>query len=306
MKFELRSQAPYNLTRCAMIFSQFPLDGTDVWIPAREIFPAQYRRLYVVANDPVLAIVRQDPDARLIVDTHPLRRKHHAALQSMVAWQFHLDAPLQGFYRRARMHPFFQPLLKTLRGVKPLRTPTLYEMGVIAITEQQISYPVAVKMRSRLIEALGQNMVFEGTIYRAFPTAQAVAGCRLNDLRGFSFSGHKAEYLLDFSRKVADGSFPLEDLRHRANEEVIAALTSLRGFGRWSAEYFLTRGLGRSDVFAADDLVVRRLVGKYLGPGHRVTAKECQEILGEWGPFKRWAVFYLLCAHRLGLIGNEG
>ncbi len=138
MTFELRSQAPYNLTRCAMIFSQFPLDGTDVWIPAREIFPAQYRRLYVLDHEPVLAIVQQDSDSRLIVKTHPRRLKNPAALQSMVAWQFHLDAPLGAFYRRARSHPFFQPLLKTLRGVKPLRTPTLYEMGVIAITEQQI------------------------------------------------------------------------------------------------------------------------------------------------------------------------
>lgn len=302
MKFELRSQSPYNLTRCAMIFGQFPLDGTDVWIPAREILPAQYRRLYVVADEPVLAIVEQDQDSRLIVDTHPPYLQHHAALQSMVTWQFHLDAPLRAFYKRARIHPFFRPILKTLHGVKPLRTPTLYEMGVIAITEQQISYPVAVKMRSRLIEALGQAIVFEGRTYRAFPTAQAIAECRVKDLRAFSFSSRKAEYIIDFSRKIAEGSFPLEGLRHRTNEEVIAALTSLRGFGRWSAEYLLTRGLGRSDVFAADDLVVQRLVGKYLGPGHRVTAKECQKILGEWGNFKRWAVFYLLCASRLGLI----
>jgi 3-methyladenine DNA glycosylase/8-oxoguanine DNA glycosylase len=63
--------------------------------------------------------------------------------------------------------------------------------------------------------------------------------------------------------------------------------------------------LGRSDVIPADDLVVQKLVGKYLGPGHRVTAKACQEILGEWGQFKRWAVFYLLCAYRVGLIGKK-
>jgi len=302
MKFELQSQSPYNLTRCALIFSQFPLDGTDLWIPARETLPAQYRRLYVVENELILAIVQQDRDSQLLVRTHPSHPKHHASFRSMVSWQFHLDAPLEAFYQRARNHPFFQPLLKTLYGVKPLRTPTLYEMGVIAITEQQISYPVAVKMRSRLIEALGRKMVFEGKTYRAFPTAQAVAECQVDDLRAFSFSGRKAEYIIDFSRKIADGSFHLEDLYDRANEEVIAALTSLRGFGRWSAEYLLNRGLGRSDVFAADDLGVQRLVGKHLGPGHRVTAKECGKILEEWGSLKRWVAFYLLCASRLGLI----
>jgi DNA-3-methyladenine glycosylase II len=80
------------------------------------------------------------------------------------------------------------------------------------------------------------------------------------------------------------------------------ALISLRGFGRWSAEYFLARGLGRSEVVAGDDLGVQTLVGKYLGPGHRVTEKECRKIMEEWGPYKRWVVFYLFCASRLGLL----
>jgi DNA-3-methyladenine glycosylase II len=303
MKFELQPESPYNLTRCALIFSQFPLDGTDVWIPARETLPAQYRRLYVVGNELILAMIQQDRDSRLIVRTHPPRPKHYASFRSMVSWQFHLDAPLEAFYKRARKHPFFQPLLKTLYGVKPLRTPTLYEMAVIAITEQQISYPVAVKMRSRLIEALGQKMIFAGRTYRAFPTAQTIAECQVNDLRALSFSGRKAEYLINLSRQVADGSFNLEGLRDRPNEEVITVLTSLRGLGRWSAEYLLIRGLGRSDVFGADDLGVQRLVGTYLGPGYRVTVKECRKILDEWSNCKRWAVFYLLCASRLGLIG---
>jgi DNA-3-methyladenine glycosylase II len=121
-------------------------------------------------------------------------------------------------------------------------------------------------------------------------------------LRALSFSTHKAEYLIGLSEKVASRTFDLEGLRDRPNEEVIAGLTSLRGFGRWSAEYLISRGLGRSEVFAADDLGIRTLVGKYLGPGRRVTAEECQEIMKPWGHYKRWMVFYLFCASRLKLI----
>ncbi len=303
MEFELRTQSPYNLTRCALVFSQFPLDGADVWIPAREILPAQYRRLYDVGNELTLAIVQQDMGSRLVVRTHPHRPKNAVALQDLVIWQFHLDAPLKAFYKQAGKHPFFRPIIKALYGVKPLRTPTLYEMAVIAITEQQLSFPIAVKMRSRLVEALGQKMTFEGREYRAFPSAQALATCRVSDLRALSFSTRKAEYLIDLSRKVAQGELNLEDLRHRSNEEVVTTLTNLRGFGRWSAEYLLTRGLGRSDIFAADDLGIQTLVGKYLGPGHRINAEECRRILQDWGDYKRWAIFYLLGAARLGLIG---
>ena len=97
--------------------------------------------------------VEAEGKARLIVRTYPSRPKNMAALQDRVAWQFHLDADLTGFYRKAMRHVLFRPLLKTLYGVKPLRPATLFEMAVIAITEQQLSYEIAVKMRSRMVEA---------------------------------------------------------------------------------------------------------------------------------------------------------
>jgi len=307
MSFELLAESPYNLGRCALIFSQFPSDGTDVWIPPREVLPAQYHRLHVVEDELILAIVQQrgeGRDSRLIVRTQPARPKHLSTLKARVSWQFYLDAPLSEFYRRAEKHPLFRPILKNLYGVKPLRPPSLYEMAVIAITEQQLAYPVAVKMRSRLVEALGEKMIYEGREYRAFPAPQALAECKIRDLRALTFSTRKAEYLIELSRKVAMDGLDLERLRDQPSDEVMAVLTSLRGMGRWSAEYFLSRGLGRSEVFAADDLGVQTLVGKHLGPGHRITAEECRKILAPWGNFKRFVVFYLFCASRLGLIGK--
>jgi DNA-3-methyladenine glycosylase II len=302
MKFELLPESPYNLARCALVFGQFPSDGTDVWVPPREVLPAQHQRLHVVEDEAILAITQQNENSRLTVRTYPARPRHLSALKARVNWQFHLDAPLGKFYRMADKNPFFRPIIKNLHGVKPLRPPSLYEMAVIAITEQQLALPVAIKMRSRLVEALGRKMIFEGKKYRAFPTAEAVAKCTISDLRALSFSTRKAEYLIALSEKVASKSFDWEGLRDRPNEEVINALTSLRGLGRWSAEYFISRGIGRSEVFAADDLGIQTLVGKYLGPGHRVTAEDCREILKPWGVSKRWVVFYLFCASRLGLV----
>ena len=302
MKFELLLESPYNLTRCALVFGQFPSDGTDVWVPPREVLPAQHHRLHVVEGEAILAITQQNENARLTVRTDPVRPRHLSTLKARVNWQFHLDAPLGEFYHLADKNRFFRPIIKNLYGVKPLRPSSLYEMAVIAITEQQLSLPVAVKMRSRLVEALGRKMTFEGKKYRAFPTAEAVARCEVSDLRALSFSTRKAEYLIALSEKVASKNFDLEGLRDRPNEEAIAALTSLRGFGRWSAEYILSRGLGRSEVFPADDLGIQTLVGRYLGPGRRITAEECQKIMEPWGNYKRWVVFYLFCASRLKLI----
>jgi DNA-3-methyladenine glycosylase II len=178
-------------------------------------------------------------------------------------------------------------------------------MAVIALSEQQISLNAAIKIRSRLVGALGEKILVEGREYRAFPTARALAGRTVQDLRKLSLSTRKAEYLIDLARRVSVEGFDLEGLRNRSNEDVIAALTSLRGFGRWSAEYLLARGLGRTEVVAGGDLGIQNLVGKYLGPGRRVSEKGLRKMMEEWGPHKRWVVFYLFCASRLGLIGKK-
>jgi DNA-3-methyladenine glycosylase II len=310
MQFDLPMAGPYDLTRCAWAFCHFPQDGSDIWIPPRETLPAEYHRLHIVEDEAILTRVQQefgpeDGQVRLIVRTHPARPQNISLLEERVRWQFHGEASLEGFYRRARKHPFFRPLVKALYGVKPLRPSTVFEMAVIALSEQQLSLNAAIQIRSRLIRALGKKMLVEGKEYHAFPTPQALARRTAQDLRKLSFSIRKSEYLIDLARKVALEGFDLEGLRSRSNEEVISALTSLRGFGQWSAEYLLARGLGRTGVVAGADLGIQNLVGKYLGPGRRVTEKELRKILEEWGPHKRWVVFYLFCASRLGLIGDK-
>ena len=310
MQFELLMEGPYDLTRCAWAFCHFPQDGTDVWIPPRETLPAEYHRLHVVGDQPILIMVQQefgskDNRARLIVRTHPARPRNASLLKERVRWQFHTEASLEDFYQKAGKHPFLRPLVKALYGIKPIRPSTVFEMAVIALSEQQISLNAAIKIRSRLVQALGEKILVEGREYRAFPAARDLAGCTVQDLRKLSLSARKAEYLIDLARKVTVEGFDLEGLRNRSNEEVIAALTSLRGFGRWSAEYLLARGLGRTEVVAGGDLGIQNLVGKYLGPSRRVSEKELRKKMEEWGPYKRWVVFYLFCASRLGLIEKK-
>ena len=310
MQFELLMEGPYDLTRCAWAFCHFPQDGTDVWIPPRETLPAEYHRLHVVGDEPILIMVQQefgskDDRARLIVRTHPARPRNASLLKERVRWQFHTEASLEDFYQKAGKHPFLRPLVKALYGIKPIRPSTVFEMAVIALSEQQISLNAAIKIRSRLVRALGERILVDGREYRTFPAARALAGSTIQDLRKLSLSTRKAEYLIDLARKVTVEGFDLEGLRNRSNEEVIAALTSLRGFGRWSAEYLLARGLGRTEVVAGGDLGIQNLVGRYLGPGRRVSEKELRKKMEEWGPYKRWVVFYLFCASRLGLIEKK-
>ena len=68
----------------------------------------------------------------------------------------------------------------------------------------------------------------------------------------------KAEYILDFARKTADGSFDLTKVKTADDEEAISLLTSLKGIGRWTAEMMLLFCLGRQNVLSYDDLAIQR------------------------------------------------
>ena len=58
----------------------------------------------------------------------------------------------------------------------------------------------------------------------------------------------KAEYIVGLARHIVSGALDLDGLRRLSNDEAIERLTTVRGFGRWSAEWFLARCLGRGDV----------------------------------------------------------
>jgi len=50
----------------------------------------------------------------------------------------------------------------------------------------------------------------------------------------------------------------------------VERLTSLRGIGRWTAEYVMLRGLGRLHVFPGDDVGARNKLERLLGTRRRL------------------------------------
>jgi 3-methyladenine DNA glycosylase/8-oxoguanine DNA glycosylase len=77
-----------------------------------------------------------------------------------------------------------------------------------------------------------------------------------------------------------------------------------RGFGKWSADYILARGLGRADAVPANDLGIKTVLGRALGAGCRLTAAEVDHALPPFQPYRGLATLYLLaraCLSRGGI-----
>ena len=63
---------------------------------------------------------------------------------------------------------------------------------------------------------------------------------------------------MDFAQKVQSGEFDIEALNTMTDQEAIAALSSLKGIGVWTAEMILLFCLQRPDIFSFGDLAIQR------------------------------------------------
>jgi 3-methyladenine DNA glycosylase/8-oxoguanine DNA glycosylase len=84
-------------------------------------------------------------------------------------------------------------------------------------------------------------------------------------LRGAGLSGAKARGVRDLCERVDRGTLRLEELGAMDDEAVIAALSEVRGIGRWTAEMVLMFKLGRRDVLPVGDLGVQKGFVRFFG-----------------------------------------
>jgi DNA-3-methyladenine glycosylase II len=207
---------------------------------------------------------------------------------------------LPGFYAAATADPVLARLVRPaggLFGLRPTLAPEPFEMLVGAISAQQVNLTFAFATRARLVRRYGTPVEFEGVTVHAFPAPAALADVPLGALRAMQFSQRKAEYIVGLARELAAGRLDLGALAAAPDEAVIGQLTAIRGLGRWSAEWFLARGLGRPDVCPADDLGVRRAVEALCFRGRERDADAVRRRARAWRPHRSLATHYLLAAH---------
>lgn len=216
------------------------------------------------------------------------------AVQRAVSWIVLAELDLSPFYALVADHPILGVLVHRFRGVKPLRPSDLFEMAVIAITEQQISLAAAYAIRTRLIERFGTRV----EEYSGFPEPRTFARATVEQLCACGLSHAKAQYIHALARSLEERRLDLDAVARMSDEEAREALMKVRGFGPWSAEYILVRGMARPDRVPFEDLGVRDVVGRQLGGGTRVSAAEAKELLAPFEPYRGLAAFYLLVAAR--------
>jgi len=110
------------------------------------------------------------------------------------------------------------------------------------------------------------------------------------------FSLQKGRAIIELAQSIAEGQLNLESFAHLSDDEAETRLRALRGLGRWSAEYVLLRGLGRTHVFPGDDVGARKNLERWLRLANPLDYEGVQHVLSQWAPFAGLIYFHLLLA----------
>ncbi|MCR2762466.1 hypothetical protein NQ152_02970 [Microbacterium sp. zg.B48] len=149
---------------------------------------------------------------------------------------------------------------------------------VLHIVAQQISIKVALVLYDRLIAAL------DGP-----PTPGGVLGLDVDHLRAIGMSHSKAAYLHHLADAVVAGDLAIDALDAVGDDDVISALTRVKGIGPWSAEMFLIHQLKRPDILPAGDLGIRTAVRRAYELTDLPLIADVRRRGAAWSPYRTLA-----------------
>ena len=115
----------------------------------------------------------------------------------------------------------------------------------------------------------------------------------LEQLRAAGLSMPKARYVHDLAARCADGTLTLDALEHLPDEDVIAALSEVKGIGRWSAQMILLFRLNRPDVWPIGDLGIVRALERLHHLRKPPSLKRLEKMGEPWRPYRSIAAWYL-------------
>ncbi len=112
-------------------------------------------------------------------------------------------------------------------------------------------------------------------------------------LLGAGLSRQKLSYLRDLAAAFATGTLRAQRLARLHDEEIIAAVTMVRGIGEWTAHMLLLFSLGRPDVLPVGDYGVRKGVQRLYRLRRLPERRALERIAAPWRPYRSIAAWYI-------------
>jgi 3-methyladenine DNA glycosylase/8-oxoguanine DNA glycosylase len=263
-------RAPYSLALSAR-------HGGD---PTRRLRDGVLTMAFEAGGGPALAQVRQRPDGSLAV---ALEAAGPAEALDRLRFVLAADDDHTEFLRRFADDRLIGRAVRSLRGLRPLRTATVTHSLLKAVCGQLIQARAARQLEARLIRTLGLR---HGDWFLP-PTRETFGGLAPARLARDGLVARKANALVRLSRE-----WDVERLRAVDTDRAAARIERERGLGPWSAGMICLYGLGRYEQGLVGDLGLVKLCSALLG--RRAEPEDTRRLLEPYDEWAGLASVYLL------------
>lgn len=291
--FFLEPVAPFRLDLTAWTLRRRPDNVVDRWDGTT------YRRVLALPTGPVAIAITQvatakSPRLQIAVRGQSLTGSVKASVISAVERLLGVRIDLSSFHRFARRDERLGPLMRRFYGMKPPRLESIFESLLNGIACQQITLTLGIRLLNNLAMRYGVSLEDGDNTVHAMPRPEELAGLDPENFRQLGFSRQKGRAMIELSRSIIDGRLNLEELSELPSDAAVERLRGLRGVGRWTAEYVLLRGLGRTNIFPGDDVGARNNLQRWLGLPQPPGYDDIQRTLSPWAPYGGLIYFHLL------------
>ncbi|HEV7705074.1 MAG TPA: DNA-3-methyladenine glycosylase [Gemmatimonadaceae bacterium] len=196
-----------------------------------------------------------------------------------------------------RVDPVLKGIIERVGPSRFVRAPSGSHLDALvrSIVSQQLSTSAAATIHGRLIALVGKVQ----------PLPEDWLALNDPDMRTAGLSRQKIAYIRDLARHVHEGLIPMAKLHLMSDDEVIAALTEVKGIGVWTAQMFLMFRLNRPDILPVLDLGIRNAFRRAYKLRKEPTEKRMRAIAKPWAPYRSVASWYLWQSLELPIVELE-
>lgn len=156
-----------------------------------------------------------------------------------------------------------------------------------AIYAQQISVKIATTLYGRFASKFPRKTPTPARVVEALTTWKE------EEVRHCGLSRQKRGYVLDLASHFANKKIAAAKFGKMTDEQIIEALTAVKGVGEWTAQMHLIFVLNRPNVLPTADLGLREAVRIFYKLPDRPKVDELKEIAAPWTPYRSVATWYM-------------
>jgi DNA-3-methyladenine glycosylase II len=275
IRAELRPTGPYSLR----------LSGRHAGDACRRVHDGIYRETIRAGDRLERVEAIQRPDGTILVAA-----QSEAGIER-VRFALGLEDDHSEFLREFAGDTLLGESIRTLRGLRPMRTGTVAQALLRAVAGQLIKASHAREIERTVIRAATPKL---GDLHAA-PTCAELGRFSPAQLGRLGLGARRASALVRLCRSI-----DLERLRHQPTHAVATRLERERGLGPWSVGIVCLEGLGRYERGLRRDLGLVKLASALWG--RWVEAAETDALLEPYGDWAGLASVYLLAGFARGLV----